>query len=74
MELTRFLGLVPLAFKEFRTAISPAVAASDAPEPGGGATCSSGVTVLGVITSNCSVRRDLIDPVEVTSVLTAGLF
>lgn len=30
--------------------------------------------MLGVTTSNCTVRRDLIDPVEVTSVLTAGLF
>lgn len=55
MEFARFLGFVPLAFKEFRTAIS-------------------GITVLGVITSNCTVRGNLIDLVEVTSVLTAGFF
>ena len=37
-------------------------------------TAISGVTVLGVITINCTVRGDLIDPVEVTSVLTTGFF
>lgn len=74
MEIARFVGLLPLAFMDFRCKISKQVTASDASESGGGLTVSSGVTPMGCVASTCPVRGDLVEPLDVTSVLTIGLF
>ena len=73
-ELARFLGLLPLAYMDFRCQVSPVVTASDASEFGGGVTASDGVSDLGAVASACAVRGDLVEPSEITSVLTIGLF
>ena len=59
---------------DFRSQISPVVTASDASETGGGVTASDGLTDLGVVASDCRVRGDVIEPLELTGVLTVGLF
>eukprot|EP00438_Fugacium_kawagutii_P033542 Skav210141 [mRNA] locus=scaffold268:21657:25180:+ [translate_table: standard] len=73
-EIARFISLVPLAFVDFRVSPSPVVTASDASEYGGGVTMSRGLTEGGVIAAGCSVRGDVIEPIEETSVLAIGLF
>lgn len=73
-ELARFIGMIPLAYMDFRTEVSQVVTASDASESGGGVTASEGVTPLGAIASSCQVRGDVVEPSEITSVLTVGLF
>eukprot|EP00435_Cladocopium_sp_Y103_P017447 s824_g4.t1 len=73
-ELSRFLGLLPLAYMNFRNEISPMVTASDASQFGGGVTASEGLTPWGVTASSCQVRGDVVEPCEVTGVLTIGLF
>eukprot|EP00435_Cladocopium_sp_Y103_P016211 s3739_g4.t1 len=73
-ELVRFLGLLPLAYMDFRTSISPQLTASDASQSGGGVTVSTGLTPAGAVARHCSVRGDLVDPVDIPSVLTIGLF
>ena len=73
-EIARFMGLVPLAYMDFRTHISPHVTASDASEHGGGLTVSAGPSPVGCVASQCPVRGDLLEPVDLTSVLTIGLF
>eukprot|EP00438_Fugacium_kawagutii_P014361 Skav231767 [mRNA] locus=scaffold739:108680:112408:- [translate_table: standard] len=73
-ELARFLGLLPLAYMDFRCEISGAVTASDASTYGGGVTVSTGLSPAGVVASNCAIRGDVLEPVDVTGVLTIGLF
>ena len=73
-ELVRFVGLCPLAFMDLRTTLSPIVTASDASTTGGGVTFSERLTPAGVVAANCQVRGDVIEPVDVTPVLTVGLF
>ena len=73
-ELTRFIGLLPLAYMDFRCHISPVVTASDASEMGGGVTASDGLSELGAMASSCDIRGDIVEPCEITSVLTIGLF
>ena len=73
-EISRFIGLIPLAYMDFRCQVSPSVTASDASEHGGGVTASETLTPFGAVASNCSIRGDLVEPVEITSVLTIGLF
>ena len=73
-ELARFIGMIPLAYMDFRTEVSQVVTASDASESGGGVTASEGVTPLGAIASSCQVRGDVVEPSEITGVLTVGLF
>ena len=74
LELSRFLGLVPLAYMDFRQDISSLVTASDASTTGGGVTKSCGVTPAGCVAAQCPVRGDLVEPSDVSSVLTIGLF
>ena len=45
-EIARFLGLLPLAYMDFRCQISSMVTASDASQSGGGVTASQGLTAL----------------------------
>lgn len=73
-ELARFLGLLPLAFMDFRLNISGQVTASDASEQGGGVTVSTKLTPAGHVACGCPVRGDLVEPQDVTQVLTVGLF
>ena len=73
-EIARFIGMVPLAYMNFRCSISPVVTASDASERGGGVTASAGLTPMGMIASTCSVRGDLLEPSDISGVLTIGLF
>ena len=73
-ELAQFIGLLPLAYMDFRSEVSPVVPASDASESGGGVTASEGVSPFGAIASSCKVRGDVVEPGEITSVLTIGLF
>ena len=73
-ELARFVALVPLAFMDFRSNLSGLVTASDASTTGGGVTMSSGLTPAGVVASACPVRGDLVEPNDVTQVLTVSLF
>ena len=47
LEIARFIGLVPLAYMNFRCTISEVVTASDASESGGGVTASSGANPNG---------------------------
>ena len=73
-EIGRFMGLVPLAYMDFRTQVSAKVTASDASEFGGGLTVTAGPTPAGCVASQCPVRGDLMEPADMTSVLTIGLF
>ena len=74
LEISRFLGLVPLAYMDFRCSISPCVTASDASEFGGGVTASSTLTPVGVVASTLPIRGDVVEPEDIPSVLTVGLF
>ena len=73
-ELTRFLGLLPVAYMDFRSQIQPLVTASDASEFGGGVTASVGLTPAGVVASTCPTRGDIVEPSDITPVLTVGVF
>eukprot|EP00435_Cladocopium_sp_Y103_P037033 s3214_g9.t1 len=76
-EISRFIGLVPLAYMNFRCQISEVVTASDASESGGGVTASVGLSPMGAVASQCSIRGDVVDVVEpgdIPGVLTIGLF
>eukprot|EP00435_Cladocopium_sp_Y103_P070552 s200_g35.t1 len=74
LELGRFLGLIPLAYMDFRNSISPHVTASDASQQGGGVTVSVGLTPAGAVAKQCSLRGDLVEPADLPAVLTVGLF
>ena len=73
-EVARFIGLVPLAHMDFRATISPLVTTSDAPTTGGGVTVSAGPSPAGCVAATCPVRGDLVEPSDMISVHTIGLF
>ena len=73
-EIARFIALVPLAYMDFRGTISPVVTASDASTTGGGVTASMGLTPVGAVASKCDVRGDIVEPTDLPTVLTIGLF
>lgn len=73
-EVARFLGLLPLAYMDFRCEVSGLVTASDASTTGGGVTFSQGLSPEGVVATNCATRGDVVEPIDVTGVLTVGLF
>lgn len=74
LELVRFLGLLSLASMSLRNEMSAQVTASDASTTGGGVTVSNGLTPAGCTAAHCSVRGDIVEPLDVTQVLTIGLF
>ena len=74
LEIARFLALLPLAYMDFRCEIAPVVTASDASTSGGGVTASQGLTAYGTVASACLTRGDILEPSEVSGVLTIGLF
>ena len=73
-EIARFIGLSPLSMVDFRQDLSSCVTASDASETGGGVTFSRGLTEAGSCAARCAVRGDIVEPMEVESVLLVGLF
>ena len=73
-EISRFIGLVPLAFMDFRCDVSSRVTASDASEFGGGVCVSRGLTPVGCIAAKTKTRGDVLEPEDGCSVLTVGLF
>ena len=48
--------------------------ASDASTGGGGVTVSQGLTPYGAVASQCQIRGDVLEPVDLPTVLTIGLF
>ena len=73
-ELVRMVAMSPLAVMNFRSRISEHVTASDASEFGGGVTVSKGLTPAGSVAANCSVRGDVLEPLDGVSVVSIGLF
>ena len=73
-ELVRFVGLIPLACMSLRGEISAQVTASDASTSGGGVTVSKGLTPAGCVAAQCTIRGDVPEPLDITQVLTIGLF
>jgi site-specific DNA-cytosine methylase len=74
LELARFIGLIPLAYMDFRSTVSRVVTASDASKSGGGVTASVRVTPAGCVAAQCPVRGDILEPTDMSQVLTIGLF
>eukprot|EP00438_Fugacium_kawagutii_P007521 Skav231102 [mRNA] locus=scaffold2525:415233:418787:- [translate_table: standard] len=74
LELARMLALVPLAVIDLRSKLSKVVTASDASSSGGGVTVSQKLTVQGAIAAQCSIRGDIVEPVDLPQVLTVGIF
>ena len=73
-ELFRFLCLIPLARMDFRCPLNSCVTASDASSTGGGLSRSIGLSPWGHIAATYPVRGDLVEEMDVTTVLTIGLF
>ena len=74
VELVRFVGLCPLSFMSFRGSFDTMVTASDASTTGGGIARSVGLTPYGYAASGSSVRGDIPESLELTQVLSVGLF
>ena len=74
LEITRFLGLVPLARLDFRTPMDAQVTCSDASTTGGGICRSSGVTPVGLLASQGMVRGERREGLGDDRVLSIGLF
>ena len=74
VELVRFIGLCPLSFMSFRGTFDTMVTASDASTTGGGIARSVGLTPYGYAASVSGVRGDIPEAVELTQVLSVGLF
>ena len=73
-ELGRFIGLVPLAFMDFRCDVSSRVTASDASELGGGVCVSKALTPVGCVAAKARIRGDVLEEHDANPVLTIGLF
>ena len=74
IELIRFIGLCPLSFINLRSGFDEVVTASDASTTGGGICRSKGVTPYGLAASLSHVRGEIPEEVELTQVLSIGLF
>ena len=73
-ELSRFLGILPLAFSSLRAPPSGLVTCSDASTTGGGVCMSKGMTPYGCAAALSSVRGDLPEEHDFVQVLSIGLF
>ena len=73
-EVSRFLGLVPLAMMNLRMDCDPLVTASDASTEGGGACVSRGLTPYGSAASTCFIRGQVPSDDEIGQILSVGLF
>eukprot|EP00435_Cladocopium_sp_Y103_P074163 s689_g47.t1 len=74
LELVRFLCLLPLAQMDFRLPMHTQVTASDASSTGGGISISAGLTDYGLSAQQALLRGEFHEPLEMTEVLTVGLF
>ena len=74
IEVLRLLGLLPLAFMNFRLSVHPLVTASDASSKGGGICVSSGTTRLGSSVASGGLRGQLPDEHGDQQILVVGLF
>ena len=74
IELVRFIGLCPLSFINLRSSFDEMVTASDASTTGGGICKSRGITPYGQAACLSSVRGDIPEDLELTQVLSIGLF
>ena len=74
VELVRFVGLCPLSFMSFRGKFDAMVTASDASSTGGGIARSIGLTPYGQAASLSNVRGDVPEELELTQILSVGLF
>ena len=73
-ELARFVGLIPLAFSDFRVKFDDIVSASDASQGGGGFCISKGLTPYGGVAALSHVRGDIPEQHDLCQVLSVGLF
>ena len=73
-EISRFLGLVPLAEMNFRVDIDERVTASDASTSGGGACVSKGLSPYGEAASLSQVRGDIPEEHDFCQILSIGMF
>ena len=74
VELVRFVGLVPLAFSNFRADFDEVVSVSDASTSGGGFCISRGISPYGAAAALANVRGDLPECDDTCQVLSVGLF
>ena len=74
LELLRFLGLLPLAFLDFRLPVHEQVTCSDASSSGGGICASVAPTALGVQVSQGLLRGELAEIRGDLAVVAIGLF
>ena len=73
-EISRFLGLLPLAEINFRLKIDEKVTASDASTTGGGACVSRGLSPYGEAASLSQVRGDIPEEHDFCQILSIGMF
>lgn len=74
IELVRFIGLCPLSFINMRGTFDEVVTASDASTTGGGICKSKGLTPYGQAASLSWIRGEIPEEVELTQLLSIGLF
>ena len=74
LELLRFLGLLPLAFLDFRLPVHDQVTCSDASTSGGGICASVAPTALGNVVAEGRLRGELAETRGDQAVLVVGLF
>ena len=74
LEVLRFLGMLPLAFLDFRLPVHPQVSCSDASTGGGGICASIGTTKLGEQVSQGLLRGELQESARDQAILVVGLF
>ena len=74
LELVRFVGLVPLAFSNFRLKFDEMVSVSDASNTGGGFCVSRGLSPYGAAAALADVRGDIPECDDTCQVLSIGLF
>ena len=74
LEVLRLLGMLPLAYLDFRLAVHPQVTCSDASSSGGGICASVGTSHLGAQVAEGQLRGDQVESTSDYSVLVVGLF
>ena len=73
-ELLRFILICPLAQMSMKLPLAEHVTCSDASTRGGGFCVSEGLTGYGVAALGSEVRGDIPEEIQITQVLTVGLF
>ena len=73
-EIARFLGLIPLAFINFRADFDSEVTASDASTSGGGVCVSRGLGPFGAAAAVSKARGEQLEDHDMYQILSVGLF